>query len=105
MKKTAGTPNCITTHPDSGRQIQIDPLIYNPVKSAILQSLKNTKGKTFTRLTDDVADILKKKIPGFKGSVPWYTITVRLGLENKGLVETFTEKGKKLNRLKPRVSK
>jgi hypothetical protein len=89
------------THPKSKREMNIDAAIYEPFKAAIIQSLKGSKGKTYTELNDSVAGIIKKKIPGFKGSVSWYTITVRLDLENRGLVETFTEKGKKLNRLKP----
>jgi len=80
--------------------MKIDAAIYEPFKAAILQSLKGNKGKTFTALTDDVIKIIKKKFPAFKGSVPWYTISVRLDLETRGIVETFTEKGKKLNRLK-----
>jgi len=90
----------VTTHPESGREMKMDSAIYEPVKSAICQSLKGSKGKTFTELTDDVVKIIRKKIPGFKGSVPWYTISIRLDLETRGVVETFTEKGKKLARLK-----
>ena len=71
------------------------------LKEAILQSLKGSKGKTFTQLTDAVVKIIRKQLPDFKGSVPWYTISIRLDLESKGIVETFTEKGKKLTRLKP----
>jgi hypothetical protein len=89
-----------TTHPRTGSRFSIDDSIYNPFKAAILQSLKGTKGKTFTELTDDVMTIIRKKMPGFTKSIPWYTISVRLDLETKGIVETFTEKGKKLNRLK-----
>jgi len=94
MKKT------IVTHPPTGTERKFDSAIYEPVKSAILQSLKGTKGKTFTELTDDVVKIMKKKMPGFKGSIPWYTISIRLDLETRGIVETFIEKGKKLNRIK-----
>ena len=39
-------------------------------------------------------------MPGFNKSIPWYTISIRLDLESRGIVETFMEKGKKLNRLK-----
>jgi len=97
IKKSAKST---ASHPRSGREMKIDPEVYSNFKTAILQSLKTTKGKTFTELTDDVVKIIKKKMPGFKKSIPWYTISVRLDLETKGIVETYMEKGKKLNRLK-----
>ena len=98
MPKSAS--KIITTHPRTMREIKIDAAIYEPIKAAIIQSLKENKGKTFTQLTDDVAKIIRKKIPSFNGNIPWYTISIRLDLETRGIVETFTEKGKKLNRLK-----
>ena len=99
MAKNVKPGKTIVTHPRTGRERKFEATVYDPVKAAILQSLKGTKGKTFTELTDDVVKIIRKKLPAFKGSVPWYTISVRLDLETKGIVETFTEKGKKLNRL------
>ncbi len=89
-----------TTHPRSRREMKIDAEIYEPFKAAILQSLKATKGKSFAELTKDVGKIIRKEMPTFKKSIPWYTISIRLDLETKGVVETFIEKGKKLNRLK-----
>ena len=100
MAKPTLQKKIITTHPRTGSLFNIDSSIYEPFKSAILQSLKGSKGKTFTDLTDDVVKIIQKKIPGFTKSIPWYTISIRLDLETRGIVETFTEKGKKLNRLK-----
>ena len=85
------------THPRTGREYDIDESIYKPFKAAILQSLKTTKGKTFTELTDDVVKIIRQKMPGFKKSIPWYTISILLDLETRGVVENFIEKGKKLN--------
>lgn len=90
----------IVSHPVTGTKRNFDAAVYEPFKAAILQSLKGSKGKTFSQLTDDVVKIIRKKMPGFKGSIPWYTISVRLDLESKAVVETFTEKGKKLNRLR-----
>ncbi len=90
----------ITTHPVSGIERKFDSDIYDPFKAAIIQSLKGSKGKTFTELTEDVVKIIRKKLPSFKRSIPWYTISVRLDLESRGVVETFIEKGRKLNRLK-----
>jgi hypothetical protein len=88
------------THPESKREMKIDTAIYEPFKAAILQSLKGSKGKTFSELSDDVVKIIKKKVPGFKGSIPWYTISILRDLETRGIAESFTEKGKKLNRIK-----
>jgi hypothetical protein len=99
MAKARSSQKIVVTHPETGTQRQFDAAIYNPVKAAILQSLKGSKGKTFTQLTDDVVKIIRKKMPAFKGSIPWYTISIRLDLETRGVVETFTDKGKKLNRL------
>lgn len=90
----------ITTHPRSGREMKIDAAIYKPFKAAILQCLKGSKGKSFADLTKEVSKIIGKKMPGFKKSIPWYTITIRLDMETNGLVETYIEKGKKLNRIK-----
>jgi hypothetical protein len=98
LKPAAG--KIIVTHPETGTERKFDAEIYEPVKDAILQSLKGSKGKTFTGLTEDVVKIIRKNMPGFKKSIPWYTISVRLDLESRGIVETFVENGKKLNRLK-----
>ncbi len=101
MAKALQPKKTTTTHPRTGSEFNIDAEIYSPFKAAILQSLKGSKGKTFTELTDDVVKIIRKKLPGFKKSIPWYTISIRLDLETRGIVETFTEKGKKLNRIPP----
>ena len=100
MAKPVKTKKIIVTHPATGTERKFDAAVYEPVKAAILQSLKGSKGKTFTELTDDVVKIIRKKLPDFKKSIPWYTISVRLDLETRGIVKTFMEKGKKLNRLK-----
>ncbi len=100
MAKSVSTKKKIVTHPVTGRERKFDAGIYEPFKAAILQSLKGSKGKTFTELTDDVVKIIRKKMPDFKRFIRWYTISIRLDLETRGIVETFIEKGKKLNRVK-----
>ena len=90
----------VITHPGSRRETRIDSSIYEPFKTAILQSLKASKGKPFTDLTDDVVKTIRKKSPSFKGSIPWYTISILRDLETRGIIENFVEKGKKFNRLK-----
>lgn len=100
MAKAATTKKIVVTHPVTGTRRNFDAAIYEPIKSAILQSLKGSPGKTFTQLTDDVIKIIRKKLPQFKGNIAWYTISIRLDLETRGIVETYLEKGRKLNRLK-----
>ena len=90
----------LITNPRTRRETKIDTTIYEPVKAAILKSLKGSKGKIFTDLADDVVKTIRKTIPGFKGSIPWYTISVLRDLETRGVVDNYIEKGKKFNRLK-----
>ena len=96
----ANSKKTVITHPESRRETKIDSSIYEPFKVAILESLKRSKGKAFTDLTDDVVKTIRKRLPSFKGSTPWYTISILRDLESRGIVENFVEKGKKLNRLK-----
>lgn len=100
MAKSVKANKIVVTHPQTGTERKFDAAIYGPVKAAIIQSLRGSKGKSFTELADDVVKIIRKQMPGFKKSIPWYTISIRLDLETRGIVETFVEKGKKLNRLK-----
>jgi len=95
-----GVKTRVVTYPSTGTERKMDAAIYDPMKMAILQSLKGSKGKTFTQITEDIVKLIRKKLPGFKGSIPWYAISVKRDLESRGIVESFTEKGKTLNRLK-----
>ena len=96
----ATSKKTVITNPRTRREVKIDSSIYEPFKAAILQSLKGSKGKTFGELTDDVVKNIKKTFPSFKGSIPWYTISVLRDLETRDVVDNYIEKGKKMNRLK-----
>ena len=96
----ATSKKTVITNPRTRREVKIDLSIYEPFKAAILQSLKGSKGKTFGELTDDVVKNIKKTFPSFKGSIPWYTISVLRDLETRGVVDNYIEKGRKMNRLK-----
>ena len=96
----ANAGKTVITNSKSGRETKIDSAVYVAFKAAILQSLKGSNGKTFTELTDDVVKTIRKKSPPFRGSVPWYTISVLRDLEARSVAESFTVKGKKFNRLK-----
>ena len=100
MANSDRSKKIIVTHPVTGTQRKFDAAIYEPIKAAILQSLKGREGKSFTELVDDVGKIIQKKMPDFNRSIPWYTISIRLDLEARGIVEPFVERGKKKNRLK-----
>ena len=102
MPGATKTKKIVVTHPVTGTERKFDAAIYEPFKAAILQSLKGSKGKTFTELTEDVVKIIRKKLPGFRRSIPWYTISVKLDLETRGIVETDIDIGKKITRLRSR---
>ena len=90
----------VITNPKTRRETKIDTTIYEPFKAAIFKSLKGSKGKTFTDLTDDVVKTIRKIFPEFKGSIPWYTISVLRDLETRVIVDNYIDKGRKFNRLK-----
>lgn len=90
----------VITNPRTRRETKIDTTIYEPFKAAIIKSLRGSKGKIFTELSDDVVKTIRKNFPEFKGSIPWYTISVLKDLETRGLVDNYIEKGKKYNFLR-----
>ena len=59
----------IVTHPTSGVERKFDAAIYEPIKAAILKSLKGSNGKTFSELTKDVIKTIKQ-IPKEKKKAP-----------------------------------
>ncbi|MBK8087500.1 MAG: hypothetical protein IPK31_05905 [Chitinophagaceae bacterium] len=66
----AASKTVTVTHPETGTERKFDAAIYEPFKAAILQSLKGSKGKTFTDLTDDVVKIIRKKCPALPNQFP-----------------------------------
>ena len=45
MAKATKSKKIIVTHPETGTERKFDAAIYEPLKAAILQSLKGSKGK------------------------------------------------------------
>ena len=60
----------IVTHPVTGTERKFDATIYEPFKSAIISSLKGSRGKTFTELTDDVIKIIHKRMLALNDPFP-----------------------------------
>ncbi len=88
-------------NPNTGRKMNIDKNIYELFRKAICHTLKkNKQGITYTDLVTGVKKCFKDQGTIFKGAVGWYTVTVKNDLDATGIIETFTEKGKKIHRLK-----
>jgi len=97
--KSAGKIEC--HNPNSGRKMNIDSKVYDLFSKAIYHTLKkNKQGIIYTDIVSGVKQCFREKRTVFEGSVEWYAVTVKNDMEVKGIIETFTEKGKKLHRLK-----
>lgn len=88
-------------NPNTGRKMNIDAATYELFSKAIYHTLKKEKeGISYTDIVKGVKKCFKEQKTIFKGSIEWYTVTVKHDMEASGVMETFTEKGKKLHRLK-----
>lgn len=72
-----------TLHPQGKRGVNIDKDKYETIREAILNVLEPVDEIAFRALPPAVA----KQLPEFDGSVSWYTTTVKLDLEARGLIE------------------
>lgn len=87
-------------NPHTGRSMKIDAETYDLFSKTIYHTLKGKKGTSYTGIVDGIKKCFREKKITFKGSLEWYAITVKNDMEANAVIETFTEKGKKLNRLK-----
>jgi hypothetical protein len=90
----------ITCHnPNTGRMMQVEGSLYDPIASAIRNSLKGGAELTYTELVKAVKEDLSKTKTAFPGNVSWYTVTVKNDLQVKGTIEVYEQKGRKMHRL------
>jgi len=88
-------------NPNTGRKMNIDAKVYDLFSKAIYHTLKeNKRGITYTDIVSGVKQCFSAKGTIFKGSIGWYAVTVKNDMVAKSVIETFTEKGKKLHRLR-----
>ena len=87
-------------NPNTGRRINIDKSTYDLISRAIYHALKKEGGLTFTQLQEGVVECIKQQKTKFEGNVGWYTVSIKHDMHARGVIEVFTEKGKKLHRLK-----
>ena len=89
-------------NPNTGRKMNIDADVYDLFSKAIYHTLKkNKQAITYTDMVRGVKQCFKEKRTGFKGSVAWYAVTVKNDMVANNVIEAFTEKGKKLHKLRP----
>lgn len=86
-------------NPNTGSTMNIDKEIYDLFSKAIYHTLKKQKAVSFTELTEGVEDCFRKQKTKFDKSVGWYAVTVKNDMHARGVIEVFSEKGKKLHRL------
>ena len=88
-------------NPNTGRKMKIDGKIYELFSKAIYHTLKkNKEAITYTDIVNGVKKCFKEGKTIFNGSIEWYAVTVKHDMEATGVIESFTEKGKKPHRLK-----
>lgn len=97
-KSSAAKVECL--NPNTGGRKNIDKATYDSFSKAIYHVLKKEKAVTFTQLVEGIEDCFSQQRTIFDGSVGWYAITVQKDMEARGMMEAFTEKGKKFFRLK-----
>ena len=87
-------------NPNTGRRMNIDKSTYDLFSKAIYHTLKKKGAISFTQIVEGVYDCFKQRNTKFDGSVEWYGISVKNDMQARGELEVFTEKGKKLHRIK-----
>lgn len=87
-------------NPNTGGSMNIDKKIYDLFSKAIYHTLKQNQPLTYSQIVDGVHNCFKQQKTKFEGSVGWYAVTVKHDMHARGIIEVFTEKGKKLHRLK-----
>ena len=96
--KSAQKVECLNQN--TGGSMKIDKEIYDLISKAIYHTLKKEKSVTFTELVEGIEDCFKQQKTKFNKSVGWYAVTVKHDMQSRGVIEVYSEKGKKMHRLK-----
>lgn len=82
---------CETPTPGK-KPVNIEQWKYEAVKRAILKAIpKSSKGVLFKELADQVSANLSAEEKEKLGSIAWYTTSVKLDLEVKGILARITD--------------
>ncbi|HSJ56014.1 MAG TPA: hypothetical protein VLC95_02475 [Anaerolineae bacterium] len=91
------TERMMTLHPEGKQGVNIDRDKYEAVRNAIVDSLQENGEMTFRGLASSV----ERKLDDFDGSPMWYTTTVKLDLEARGVIERLPGGASQRVRLSP----
>lgn len=86
----------MTLHPAGKQGVNIDRDKYELIRQAILASLAQRGEIPFGELSEAVAASLSQP---FDGSIGWYTTTVKLDLEARGMIERVPGRSPQVVRL------
>lgn len=78
------TERIMTLHPDGKQGVNIDKAKYDAIKQAMLAAIARRGAIPFAELAAAVEANLTAP---FDGSIGWYTTSVKLDLEARGLIE------------------
>jgi hypothetical protein len=78
-----------TRHPQPGKSApRISRVKYDAIRDAILRAVpRHDDGIAFQDLHARVEQMLPRRVKERLGSVPWYTVTVKLDLEARRILE------------------
>lgn len=89
------TERILTLHPAGKAGVNIERRKYEEVRAAILAAVGAAGELEFRALAGKV----RARLPEFAGSPGWYTTTVKLDLEARGLIERVPGRGPQRLRL------
>jgi len=87
-------------NPNTGGRMNIDKDTYDIFSKAIYHTLKKKQPITYSQIVEGIHDCFKQQKTKFDGSIEWYAVTVKNDMHARGAIEVFSEKGRKLHRLK-----
>ncbi len=85
----------MTLHPEGKTGVNIDKARYDAVSAAIIEAIRARGEMSFGELAGAVG----QHLTDFDGSIGWYTTTVKLDLEARGVIERIPGSGPQRLRL------
>lgn len=73
----------MTLHPDGKKGVNILRRRYDAIKNAMIDVAVDRGAVTL----DELSRLVGERLPAFDGKITWYTVTVKLDLEARGIIE------------------